>query len=66
MVANRTLGGDELRDAMRRRAADGAELHVVAPILSSRTHYLASDVDKELGEARNVSPRRSPGRGQRG
>jgi len=52
VVANRTLHGEELRDAMRRRAADGAELHVVAPILTSRTHYLASDVDKELGEAR--------------
>jgi hypothetical protein len=52
VVANRTLGGDELRAALRRRAADGAELHVVAPILTSRTHYLASDVDKELDEAR--------------
>ena len=52
VVANRTLHGDELREAMRRRAADGAELHVVAPILTSRTHYLASDVDKELDEAR--------------
>jgi hypothetical protein len=52
VVANRTLHGEELRDAMRRRAADGAELHVVAPILTSRIHYLASDVDKELAEAR--------------
>ena len=52
VVANRTLHGDELRAVLRRRAADGAELHVVAPILTSRTHYLASDVDKELDEAR--------------
>jgi GABA permease len=52
VVANRTLHGDELRAILRRRAADGAELHVVAPILTSRTHYLASDVDKELDEAR--------------
>ena len=52
VVANRTLHGDELRAALRRRAADGAEFHVVAPILTSRTHYLASDVDKELDEAR--------------
>src|SRR5215207_2794309 len=36
VVANRTLHGDELRDVLRRRAADGAELHVVAPILTSR------------------------------
>jgi GABA permease len=52
VVANRTLHGDELRAVLRRRAADGAELHVVAPILTSRTHYLASDVDQELAEAR--------------
>jgi GABA permease len=52
VVANRTLHGDELRTVLRRRAADGAELHVVAPILTSRTHYLASDVDQELAEAR--------------
>jgi hypothetical protein len=52
VVANRTLGGAELRDELRRRAAAGAELHVVAPILCSRAHYIASDVDAELGEAR--------------
>ena len=52
VIANRTLHGDELRDVLRRRSVDGAELHVVAPILASRTHYLASDVDKELEEAR--------------
>jgi hypothetical protein len=52
VIANRTLHGDELRAALRRRAADGAEVHVVAPILTSRTHYLASDVDNELDEAR--------------
>jgi GABA permease len=52
VVANRTLHGDELRAVLRRRAADGAELHVVAPILTSRIHYLASDVDTELDEAR--------------
>jgi len=51
VVANRTLHGDELQDLLRRRAADGAEFHVVAPILTSRVHYLASDVDKELAEA---------------
>jgi hypothetical protein len=52
VVANRTLHGDELREAMCQRAADGAQLHVVAPILTSRTHYLASDVDTELDDAR--------------
>ena len=52
VVANRTLHGDELRAEMRSRAGDGAEIHIVAPILCSRVHYIASDVDSELGEAR--------------
>ena len=52
VVANRTLAGEELRETLRRAAADGAELHVVAPILPSRVHYIASDIDRELEEAR--------------
>jgi hypothetical protein len=52
VVANRTLQGEELREVLRERAARGAELHVVAPILCSRVHYIASDVDKELEDAR--------------
>jgi hypothetical protein len=52
VIANRTLEGKELRAELRERAAAGAELHFVAPILASRTHYIASDVDKELDEAR--------------
>ena len=51
VVANRTLQGEELAAILRRRAARGAELRVVAPILVSRAHYLASDVDRELEEA---------------
>ena len=52
VVANRTLHGSELRAELHRRAAAGTELHIVAPILCSRIHYIASDVDKELDEAR--------------
>jgi hypothetical protein len=52
VVANRTLAGEALRQALRRAATDGAELHVVAPILPSRVHYIASDIDTELEEAR--------------
>jgi hypothetical protein len=52
VVANRTLAGAELREALLKAAADGAELHVVAPILPSRVHYIASDVDSELADAR--------------
>jgi hypothetical protein len=51
VVANRTLGGEELKASLRHRAADGSELRVVTPILVSRARYLASDVDKELEEA---------------
>ena len=52
VVANRTLAGDELARKLRRRGADGCELRIVAPIVVSRAHYLASDVDSELEEAR--------------
>jgi len=43
VVANRTLHGSELRAEIHDRAAAGAELHIVAPILCSRMHYIASD-----------------------
>jgi hypothetical protein len=52
IVANRTLAGEELRAELRRHASAGAELYIVAPILASRVHYVASDVDKELADAR--------------
>jgi GABA permease len=52
VVANRTLHGEELKAELRRVAAERAEVHVVAPILTSRVHYIASDVDRELEEAR--------------
>jgi voltage-gated potassium channel Kch len=51
-VANRTLTSDALRAELARHAAEGAELYVVAPILASRAHYIASDVDAELADAR--------------
>jgi hypothetical protein len=52
VIANRTLAGEELRALLRRRAEGGAEFHVVAPILASRIHYFASDIDRELADAR--------------
>jgi len=52
VVANRTLHGAELRAALHSRAGTGIEFHIVAPILCSRIHYIASDVDDELDEAR--------------
>jgi GABA permease len=52
VVANRTLPGAVLRTELARHAATGAELRIVAPIVTSRVHYIASDVDRELREAR--------------
>jgi hypothetical protein len=52
VVANRTLQGDELRHQLSELAASGAELRIVAPILPSRVRYIATDVDRELAEAR--------------
>ena len=52
VVANRTLRGETLRAELARRGREGAELRFVAPILTSRVHYFASDVDAELRDAR--------------
>jgi hypothetical protein len=52
VVANRTLASDELRGEILSRARDGADVRLVAPILCSRVHYIASDIDKELQDAR--------------
>jgi GABA permease len=51
VVANRTLQGEDLAEILASRAARGAEIHVIAPIIVSRARYIASDVDRELQEA---------------
>jgi hypothetical protein len=51
VVANRTLNSDALRAELVRRTQEGAELRIVAPILASRVHYIASDIDQELRDA---------------
>jgi GABA permease len=51
VVANRTLGSDELRAELLRCHQDGSDVHFVVPILASRVHYIASDVDRELRDA---------------
>ena len=50
VVANRTLGGEELR--ARLAEMSDADLRIVAPILPSRVRYIATDVDHELADAR--------------
>ncbi len=52
VVANRTLASDELRTEIANRARAGAHVHLVAPILCSRVHYIASDIYGELRDAR--------------
>jgi GABA permease len=50
VVASATLSGEDLRREVE--AGGGTvELDVLAPILASRSHYWASDVDREHAEA---------------
>jgi len=51
VIANEPLGGDELRDALKLEGGPGLELDVLAPILASRLHRLASDTDRERRDA---------------
>jgi GABA permease len=51
VIANETLGGQELREELLRRGAPRPELRVVAPVLPSRSHYVTSDIDSELADA---------------
>src|SRR4051812_18862910 len=46
VVANETVAGRELLDDLLARAADGAEVLVVAPALNTRLRHLFADVDK--------------------
>jgi hypothetical protein len=52
VIANETLAGRELRDELLARGEPRPELRVVAPVLPSRSHYIASDIDRELADAR--------------
>jgi GABA permease len=52
VISNETLLGRELREELLRRGAPRAELRVVAPVLPSRSHYVTSDIDDDLAEAR--------------
>jgi hypothetical protein len=52
VVANRTLESDALREEIAQRAHAGDDVRLIVPILCSRVHYIASDIDTELREAR--------------
>lgn len=51
VIANQTVAGGELREAIVEHAGHDAVVRVVAPVLPSRAHLLTSDIDRELGEA---------------
>jgi hypothetical protein len=53
VVANEKLAGEELRSELAAAGgAAGVELDVLVPILVSRSHYWASDIDREREQAR--------------
>ena len=52
VIANQTVAGRELRDALIEHADGNADIQVVCPILPSRAHLITSDIDGELSEAR--------------
>jgi hypothetical protein len=52
VVTSVKLAGDELRRELAAAGGAGLELDVLAPILASRSHYWASDLDREREEAR--------------
>ena len=54
VVANETVAGRELLDDLRARAADGAEVLVVAPALNSKRRFLLADPDPAIGRADEV------------
>lgn len=52
VVTSETLAGEELRRELAEAGGPGVELDVLVPILASRSHYWASDFDREREEAR--------------
>jgi hypothetical protein len=52
VVTSENLSGEELGRELAAAGAAGVELDVLAPILASRSHRWASDIDREREEAR--------------
>ena len=52
VVAGVKLAGEDLRRELAAAGGAGVELDVLSPILASRSHHWASDVDREREEAR--------------
>jgi hypothetical protein len=58
VVAHETLAGDALRKRISAAWGDRVELDILAPVLSSRTHLMLTDIDSER-EAAGERLRRS-------
>jgi hypothetical protein len=52
VVAGQRLAGEELATELHAAGGGDAELDVLVPIVASRSHHLASDIDREHEEAR--------------
>jgi hypothetical protein len=51
VVAERTLGGEELLQQLRAESGQAVELDVLSPVMVSRVHHWAGDVDREREQA---------------
>jgi hypothetical protein len=51
VVANQTVGGDELKAEILGRGGPRPELRIVVPVRCSRAQYLTSDIDREIAAA---------------
>ncbi|MGZ4248116.1 MAG: hypothetical protein ACXVUE_07395 [Solirubrobacteraceae bacterium] len=52
VVAERPLAGDELRRQLQPEPGVAVELDVLSPIMASRAHHWAGDIDRERKQAR--------------
>jgi GABA permease len=51
VVANQTVGGEELKAEILKRRGTAVELRIVVPVLCSRSHYVFTDIDNEIEQA---------------
>ena len=52
VVANETLAGDALCERLTGADGESVEVDLLAPVVTSRVHYVMSDIDRELAKAR--------------
>jgi hypothetical protein len=54
VIANQALSGERLAARLRDHGTEQVELHVMAPVLGSRTHIAYTDIDREARKARGT------------